>query len=62
MKTLSDFCNMDIIRYGRYAEVIVDYQDNKSVKMSGFDASKTDFEIREDAYQYYIQLKNALNK
>ncbi len=64
--TLSDFCNMQIKRTD-VAEIIVDYSEgdiNKSVRLIGFstDINKTDFEIQEEGFEYYQNLKEEINK
>lgn len=68
-KTLSDFYQMEILRGDDgIAEIIFDYieyeGENKPVRLIGFfiDAEKTDIEIREEAYFYYLELKDEILK
>lgn len=65
--TLSDFMNKEVKRTGHLAEIIYEYYEgdkNKPVRLIGFvtDASKTDFEILEEGYHYYIELCEQVKK
>lgn len=59
-KGLSEFINSTFIRRtGEIAEIIVDYYEGKPVRLIGFstDANKNDFEIFEEGYYYWNELK-----
>ena len=63
VRTLSDFCDMEIIRNDGVAEIVFDKVGlNKEipVRLIGFytDANKSDFEIREEGFYYYNELLN----
>jgi hypothetical protein len=63
--TLSDFQEMQVVRYDDVARIIVDYWEgdgNKPVHLIGFygDASLTDFEIREEGFNHYQKLMSAM--
>lgn len=57
--TFSDFCQMDIRRTDNIAEIIVEYFEgdlSKPIRLIGFatDASKTDYEIAEEGWEYWL--------
>ena len=56
--TLTDFMSKEIIRKGDSAEIIFEHVNNKPVRLIGFkvDASKSDFEIRELGFLYFLEL------
>ena len=59
--TLSDFLGKEVKRTGDIAEIVYDHYEgdkDKPVRLIGFvtDASKTDFEILEEGYHYYLNL------
>lgn len=63
--TLSDFCNMEIIRHeDGVAEIIWFQCPEGPVRLPGFegDASQSDYDIREDGYHYYLELMEELKK
>jgi len=55
---------MPIQRGEGIAEIIVDEHEGHSIPLIGFscDENKTDFEIAEEAYEYYQELMRALDK
>lgn len=59
-KTLSEYIqSVNIIRKDNIAEVVVDYFKSKPIRLIGFEttSTKTDFEIYEESYNYYNELK-----
>lgn len=59
--TLSDFIGKEVKRTGDVAEIIYNYHEgnkDKPVRLIGFstDASKSDYEILEEGYHYYLEL------
>jgi hypothetical protein len=62
-KTLSDFCNMEVVRSGNVACVIFDCSEGKEIRLIGFatEAWKSNFTIQEEAYGYYNALIETLN-
>lgn len=68
-KGLSEFISNTLVRRtGDIAEIIVDYYEgdlNKPVRLIGFatEAARSDFDILEDGYYYYNELKrNIINE
>lgn len=64
MKTLSDFCSMEVIRKEDKAYIIFDRVKEGLIKLIGFstDASKSDFEIQEEGYGFYLEVISELEK
>lgn len=59
--TLSDFYNMEVIRTGKLAEIIVDYYQGTPVRLIGFNSfSNNDIEVREEGYIYCKKLYEAI--
>lgn len=64
-KGLSEFIqNVEVIRTGDIAEIIVDYDAGRPIILLGFstDANKSDFEVTEEGYHYYQRLKEHIAK
>lgn len=63
-KGLSDFIqNTTIVRSGEVAEIIVDYYEGKPIRLLDFtsNSSKSDFDISEEGYFYYQELKRSIS-
>ncbi len=63
-KGLSDFIqSVEITRKENIAEIIVDYYQGHPIRLIGFktDSEKTDFQILEEGYSYYNELKLEIN-
>lgn len=68
IQTLSDILDKQVVRHDGTAEVIIDYYSGemvehigKPIKLYGFDPSKTDFEILEQAFLYIRTVKDILS-
>lgn len=59
MKTLDDFLQMDVIRHAGLAQIVVGYEQQHPITIDNFDADLSDFEIAEEAFSFYCELRAA---